>query len=445
MTTMGIDSISVKQFLSKPTSNASLAGFRIVFGALMIFSLIRFAAYGWIEELYISPDFHFTYYGFSWVQSFGNPGMYVLFGVCGLAAFAMMLGLYYRISSVLFFLSFAYIELIDKANYLNHYFFITVIAFLMMLLPAHKAWSLDVIRKPKLLQRTIPYWMVFVLILQLSITYFFAGVAKLNSDWLFEALPLKIWLPTHAEMPIVGSLLSQEWTAYVFSWFGAIYDLSIPFLLFWKRSRPWAYIAVIVFHVMTAMLFQIGVFPYVMILATLVFFSPQWFEKIFGLFSKTVQPKISTVPETNHSKLKYLLIGFFVLQFLIPFRYLMYPGKLFWNEEGYRFSWRVMLMEKAGAATFFVGNDTNGWSEIYNGDYLTRNQEKMMASQPDMLLEFAHYLKEIAEKEGGKLVEVKAEVYVSLNGENSRLFVDKNVNLSAQKRGFKHKDWILPY
>ncbi|MFT7114659.1 MAG: hypothetical protein ACI8P7_001446, partial [Candidatus Azotimanducaceae bacterium] len=200
-----------------------------------------------------------------------------------------------------------------------------------------------------------------------------------------------------------------------------------------------------VFHVMTAMLFQIGVFPYVMILATLVFFSPQWFEKIFGLFSKTVQPKISTVPETNHSKLKYLLIGFFVLQFLIPFRYLMYPGKLFWNEEGYRFSWRVMLMEKAGAATFFVGNDTNGWSEIYNGDYLTRNQEKMMASQPDMLLEFAHYLKEIAEKEGGKLVEVKAEVYVSLNGENSRLFVDKNVNLSAQKRGFKHKDWILPY
>jgi hypothetical protein len=34
--------------------------------------------------------------------------------------------------------------------------------------------------------------------------------------------------------------------------------------------------------------------------------------------------------------------------------YLCYPNELFWTEEGFRFSWRVMLMEKAGYATFKV-------------------------------------------------------------------------------------------
>ncbi len=437
---MGINA----NILHRPISIAGLAGFRMLFGALMVFSIIRFASYGWIQDLYIAPENYFTYYGFDWIQPLGNPGMYILFGICGLSALGIMLGCYYRLSSILFFLSFTYIELIDKTNYLNHYYFVSIIAFILLWLPAHRAYSIDVIRKPELKLQKIPRWMVLVIQLQLGLTYFFAGVAKLHPDWLFAAMPLKIWLPPHATLPIIGSLMTQEWTAYFFSWFGAIYDLSIPFLLFWKRSTKWAYLAVLAFHVMTAILFQIGVFPYVMIACTLVFFSPEFFERIFQRLFPTYQHG-QKVHQPSTLWLKRLLLVHFSIQLLLPFRYMLYPGNLFWTEQGYRFSWRVMLMEKAGSATFYVSDDQNRWSEIYNGDYLTKNQEKMMATQPDMILQFAHLLRDEAIQKGISEPKVKAEVYVTLNGERSRLFIDKDVNLAAEKQGLAPKKWILPH
>jgi len=55
---------------------------------------------------------------------------------------------------------------------------------------------------------------------------------------------------------------------------------------------------------------------------------------------------------TSNTMLKGILIPFFVIQIFFPWRYLLYPGELFWTEQGYRFSWRVMLMEKAGNSNF---------------------------------------------------------------------------------------------
>ena len=57
----------------------------------------------------------------------------------------------------------------------------------------------------------------------------------------------------------------------------------------------------------------------------------------------------------KYKKIKIITLSLIVfLQILLPFRYLIYEGELFWTEEGYRFSWRVMLMEKSGIATFTV-------------------------------------------------------------------------------------------
>jgi hypothetical protein len=50
---------------------------------------------------------------------------------------------------------------------------------------------------------------------------------------------------------------------------------------------------------------------------------------------------------TSVYKTKIVFISCFIaFQLLFPFRYLCYPNELFWTEEGFRFSWRVMLMEK---------------------------------------------------------------------------------------------------
>lgn len=437
-------------------SIAPLAVFRILFGGMMLASIIRFSLKGWIYTLYIKPVFYFSYYGFEWVKPLGNPGMYILFFIMALAALCLMLGLFYRFAAILFFITFTYVELIDKTNYLNHYYFVSIVAFLLILLPAGSYFSLDTFRKPSTRLTHIPRLFILILQLQLGLVYFFAGVAKLNADWLLQAMPLRIWLPAHTDFPLIGSLLDKVWVAYFFSWFGALYDLSIPFLLLFKKTRSLAYFFVIAFHLMTFFLFQIGMFPFIMIISTLIFFPENVHQRILEIIRKIVGPfksSVGVVTDKTYTfapfvkrSLTALLIVHFTLQVLIPFRYLLYPGKLFWTEQGYRFSWRVMLMEKAGKAFFYVTDgETKRSGETMMDHDLTVNQEKMMATQPDMILQYAHFLKDKYQALGIKDPQIRVECYVTLNGSGSRLFIDKTVDLTKEQEGFKPKDWILPF
>ncbi len=440
---------AIYTYLNKERSNAVLVVFRIVFGFMMLYSTLRFISMGWVNSFYIMPKYLFPFEGFYWLKALPATGMYVVFMLMVLSAAFILLGLYYRIASVVFFLSFTYVELLDKSNYLNHYYFVSLMAFIILFLPLHKRFSLDVYFNRVSAQRTTRNFYVLLPQFQLAVVYVFAGIAKLNYDWLINALPLKIWLPANAHLPFIGELLKYEWLAYAFSWCGALYDLFIVFFLFNARTRSIAYIFVIVFHILTRVLFPIGMFPFIMIASTLVFFSDDFHEKIIQKISNYLPEKISpfsgTIPNVNR-KLFYTFLLFALFQLLIPFRYLAYPGNLFWTEQGYRFSWRVMLMEKAGNATFYVEDVKSGKKiEINNRDFLTVNQEKMMSTQPDMMVQYAHYLKEYYEQKGLVNAKVYADVFVSLNGSGSKRFIDSSVDLSAEENNWKAKPWILEY
>jgi len=455
----------IKKYINNHISIAPLAVFRVLFGFIMLVSTIRFAVRGWIYDLYVAPQYYFSFYGFDWVQPLGDWGIYFLFSLICLSALCIMLGYYYRLAAVLFFLAFTYVELIDKTNYLNHYYFVSIISFLLIFVPANRSFSLDILRKPALQLKKVPAWTINIFKLQLGLVYFYAGLAKLNPEWLFDAMPLKIWLPANSHLPIIGSLLEYTATAYAFSWTGAIYDLTIVFFLLYKPTRIFAYVTVIIFHMLTLFLFQIGMFPYIMILSTLIFFSAEFHEKLIenakkwwerisfsrsnsSVLSRTQDHKTGrfTLSKSTNTAITVILGLHFILQLLIPLRFTLYPGNLFWNEQGYRFSWRVMLMEKAGYTTFHIYNpETDRRWELSNWKYLTKNQEKMMATQPDMILQFAHYLEEHYQKEEGiKDVEIRVESYVTLNGRKSSLLIDPEVDLTEIERGFKHKKWILP-
>lgn len=440
------------QQLEKPVYSASLAVFRMLFGFMLLFSTIRFWLKGWIEELYIKPGFFFSYYGFEWVKPLGQ-NTYLLFITCGVAALFFALGLFYRIAAVLLFLSFTYIELMDKTNYLNHYYFVSLVLFLMIWLPAHVNLSIDSIRKPKLRKRYIPLWTVGSIRLMMAIVYIYAGLAKLNSDWLLEAMPLRLWLPANNDMPVIGPLFNHLWVAYFFSWFGAFYDLFIAFFLLNKKTRPYAYATVVIFHLMTAALFPIGVFPYVMIVSALVFFESEKADKFVRMMKERWPFIPATDNETNftfaprlHKPIVILFVTFFAIQLLMPWRHLLNKGELFWTEEGYRFSWRVMLMEKMGYAQFVVVDAGCGTRvEVNNNEFLTRNQEKMMATQPDFILQYAKLLHTHYSKQGMNEPEVYGTVYVALNGRRSRPYIDENVNLAKQTDTWKHKKWIQDF
>ena len=442
----------IKTYLQQPLDAAPLAFFRMGFGFMLVFAVLRFWANGWIESLYLEPAFHFSYYGFSWVAVPPAWATYGLFFLCGLSAFSLALGYRSRLSALLLFLSFTYIELLDKTTYLNHYYFVSLIAFLLIWLPAGRYFSIDAMRCGAWGRQYVPRYTIGALRLMVGIVYCYAGLAKLNSDWLVEAMPLKIWLMAKSELPLIGDLLQQEWVHYAFSWAGAVFDLFIPFLLLFGPTRIWAYLAVIVFHVLTRVLFPIGIFPFVMILAAAVYFPAdtqrKWLSAISRLFSK---PKWLTTNDHLWTPLRpqLLAIGlglFFTFQLLFPFRYLLKPGELFWHEDGYRFSWRVMLMEKAGYANFKVVDPATGQRfYVDNTDFLTPFQEKQMSTQTDFIVEYAHYLEEHYQQQGIADPEIYVESYVALNGRLSRPYVNPDIDLTEVERTFAPAEILLPF
>lgn len=444
---------SIEKYLNKYSEASTLAFFRLAFGLMMLCSILRFLSYGWVEKLYIKPLFHFTFYGFGWVKPLGNY-TYLLFFICGLAAFFVAIGYKYKIAIITFFLSFTYIELMDKTTYLNHYYFVSVVSFVLIFLPANAYFSVDAHKKNSIAFQRIPQWTTDILKLILGIVYCYAGLAKLNSDWLLEAMPLKMWLPSNAGLPF-GEILNKNWVHYAFSWFGLLYDLTIPFFLLYRRTRLVAFAFVVVFHVMTRILFPIGMFPFIMIISTLLFFDSSFHHYVLNKIAQLLKIK-KTFFDNGKTKLQeftaltkakfMLLTGFMVFQLLFPFRYLLYPGELFWTEEGYRFSWRVMLMEKAGY-TIFVVKDSKTGKEIHvnNSQFLTPIQEKQMSFQPDFILEYAHLLHDYYQNLGYNDPEVRAESYVALNGRLNQPYIDTKINLAKENESFKHKTWILPF
>ena len=447
----------IQEELFDEVSIAPLVFFRIGFGLLMLISLIRFWYNGWIEKLYIEPKLFFSYYGFEWVKPLGEQ-TYLIFILCGLSCVLITLGYKYRLAIILFFLSFTYIELMDKTTYLNHYYFVSLISFLMIFLPLNKSFSLDSYFKKQAFTQ-VPAWCVLTIKLSLSVVYFYAGLAKANSDWLMRAMPLKIWITSKYDLPIIGDLFSdQVWFHYFLSWSGMFYDLAIPFLLFYRPTRKLAFFLVVVFHLLTRYLFPIGMFPYIMIFSTIIFFESKFHLKIISWLSVLLRNVLllnQSKKAINHRCFRpkfqkgivWMFVLFFTIQVLLPFRNVLYPGEFFGTEQGCRFSCRVRLIEKMGSTTFKIVNGKTGdFFMVNNSDFLTSFQEKQMAFQPDFILQYAHYLGDHFSSQGHQNVEVYAESFVALNGRPSQRYVDPNVDLYKEKESlFKHKEWLLPF
>src|SRR5262249_9978442 len=122
----------------------------------------------------------------------------------------------------------------------------------------------------------VPAWTVWLLRFQLGVVYVFGAVAKLNPDWLLHAQPLRIWLGANADLPIIGYWVEQPWLAYACAYAGLLFAACVVPVLVGRRTRSAAFAAVIAFHVLTALLFPIGMFPWIMMALTPVFFDPSW-------------------------------------------------------------------------------------------------------------------------------------------------------------------------
>ncbi len=424
---------------------ASGAVFRIGFGIVGVVLVVRFIGRGWIESLLIEPPYHYPYPGFDWVRVWPEPWMQVHFLVIGVAALGIVFGYRYRLAAGLFAISLGYVELIDRTLYLNHYYWVVLTAAVMVFLPLNSTYSVDAARGRVANPGWYPSWVVWALRFQVGMVYFFAGVAKLNGDWLLRAEPLSTWLPARSELWLIGPILTVPVTAYVLSWAGAFFDLTIVGWLSWRRTRPVAYIALVSFHTLTWLMFpSIGLFPLLMSLSALVFFDPGWPEPFLplkgGVPAKPGRGEFlpparaasvggSTPKGGGGLRPAWVGVGalYLLLMVFIPLRHHLIPGDVKWTGEGYLGSWQVMLSEKSASADFIVTDPDSGDSwRVPPPDYLSERQVMVMATDPVMIRQTARLI--AADLGGG--VEVAADVRLSFNGRANRQFTNPEVVIS---------------
>jgi vitamin K-dependent gamma-carboxylase len=254
---------------------SSLVFMRVAFGLIMLVECWRFWTHGWIERHYIAPQFFFKYYGFGWVEPWPGDGMYWHFAALAVLSVLIMAGALYRLSAVLFFFAFTYVFLLDQARYLNHFYLVILIALLMIVVPAHRAWSVDAAVKPALRSATVPAWSVWLFRLQFEIIYIFAGIVKINADWL-RLEPMGMWLGARDDWMLIGPLFNQDWVVAIAA-YGAIviHIVGAPLLLV-RATRGYVMALYFAFHLANHFLFSIGIFPWVAMAGTLMFLEPDW-------------------------------------------------------------------------------------------------------------------------------------------------------------------------
>jgi len=439
---------SIWSCLFAPVDIASLVFFRIAFGLIMLWQVWLFFEHNWIKRYWMDTTFHFTYWGFDWVRPWTGDGMYLHILVLGFLAVCITLGLWYRISATLFFLGFTYVFLLEQTRYLNHFYLICLISFLMIFIPVNRVLSIDSWRRPHIRSDTVPAWTLWLLRAQIGIVYFYSGLAKLNSDWL-HGMPMRMWLEALANYPLIGPIFSKEWAGYLFSYGGLLFDLMVVPLLLWKRTRWFAFVAAIMFHLLNAIIFQIGIFPWFMIAATLLFFPPDW-PRLGGRWwsaSKHMKYELtSKTPLRLRQRITVILIGIYlVVQLLVPFRHFLYPGNVSWTGEGKYLSWRMLLNNKVATIRILATDPVSKriW-EVPTANHLTRKQLIWMSDEPELILQFSHYIANELRKQGYEQIEIRAIVTASLNYRSPQLLISPSVNLAAEEQSLFPAKWIIP-
>jgi len=279
--------------------------------------------------------------------------------------------------------------------------------------------------------------------------------SKLNRDWLFRAEPLRTWMADKTDFPLIGSFFQEEWAVLSFNYSSVLLDLLIvPFLL-WRKTRWYAIGIAISFHLLNSQLFNIGIFPWFMIAATLLFLSPDWPRRALSYFLKKRNVDTTKAHKqgiyashkwsSRQRTIIILLMIYFIVQLGVPLRHYLYPGNNQWTGEGAHFSWHMRLNIKASAPMeFHVIVPASGETfQVYPKD-ITTWQSSKMHNRPDMILMYSHHMADVFSEQGYGEVEVRVKTLMSLNGREPQQLIDPTVDLAAQPRTLLPATWILP-
>jgi vitamin K-dependent gamma-carboxylase len=396
---------------------------------------------------YLAAPHHFTYL-LAPLPDLSAPVLYALYAAVIAAGLAVAAGWHYRTAAVVLCIGCWWLFLLDSTTYINHHYLFCLVAGLLVAVPAHRATSLDVRAGRVAPATTAPGWTRYLLLGQLGLVYFFAGLAKLNPDWL-AARPLTVWLARKGGWWLVGPLLMQPWLPWLMSYAGLLFDLLVVPFLAWRRSRPWAYGAAAFFHLSNVVVFGLGTFPWFSLLMTALFFDPDFPRRLPGAVGRWFRqhissPAIATVAPPSLAWQRTLVAGltlYAAVQVAVPLRHFLYPGTTHWTEQGHKFAWHMMLRDKHSTARFRV-RLADGRDEIADLSKIIDPSQYHFADHPDCLLRVAHWLAADYYTRGQPLAAVFVDSEVSLNGRPAQPLIAPNVNLLRYKPTLRPATWL---
>jgi vitamin K-dependent gamma-carboxylase len=432
----------MKQRLFLQIDNAPLIIFRIFLGFLLACETFGAIATGWVKSNLVDPTYTFSHIGMEWLQPLPGYGMYFYFIAMGILGLLVMIGYKYRWSIGLYTLLWAGAYFMQKTSYNNHYYLLLLVCLIMLFLPANRYASIDAKLNPSIKKGTMPAWCSWVMIVQISIVYFYATLAKFYPGWLDGTFVYNL-LNHLVTNPTLNDIMTQKWFYLFITYSGMVFDLLVVPLMLFKRTRTIAFIASIIFHIFNSITLQIGIFPFFALSFAVFFFPPDSIRKTF-LKKKPVAEDAGQPTDEGKNILLYFFVPYLIIQLLLPLRHYLIKGDVLLTEEGHRLSWRMMLRSRGGSTTFRVIDKATGKSLpflVYKA--FTHKQVSSMETKPDMIWQAAQYIHRQFELQGVD-VAVYADTRVAINNGPYFTLIDPKTDLAAAKWDyFFHCEWIL--
>lgn len=429
---------------------ASLAAVRIAMGLLVAIDALRKGQSFFYPSGGVLP-FRFRYQFFHWVQEAPELSVYLPY-VLAISGIALAIGFLFRFSSVLCLLLVTYGFLLQPENYLNHYYMLIIALFLLSISPAHKSFSIDRFLFFSRSDTSAPRIYLLLFKIQIEIILIYAGLVKINADWL-QLEPLRTWLLRREDMAFLGSLWQSDFIVAIGAYGIIILHIVGAPLLFFRQTRLAVFLIYCVFHIANHFVFNIGIFPWMTIACTTIFFSADWPRRALGklwpgLASTPLNPQpIRVEPQSFGNRILLAFCACWLLfQALFPLRHVLYPGWVEWTNEGHRFSWRMKLTDRSSTgvllAAYIPEQKTVHIPMLTK--YMSPRQYTRISMYPDLVQQLAW---QIARKYKDKLqvgeVQVFAYVPMTMNNRRAALVIDPTVDLAATRSSIWHDLWLM--
>ncbi len=427
--------------LNHPKASAGLGVFRILFGIIMLWEIIYFYRVDLLDNFIFLPSTLFNYH-FLPLTPLSESTMQIMLAGMLISTILITLGLYFRWASVYLFFTLSYILLLDKGLYNNHLYLICLLLLILSFTNADAAFSISKKRQSSI----IPAWQYLIIQLHIAMVYFFGGIAKINPYWL-NMHPVREILEIRAKNSRL-ELLTSDFIEYFIMAGGLIFDLCIPFLLWYKKTRKVALVMAVLFNLSNAWIFRdINIFPFFMI-AALILFMDQERVLHFTQSINLTAPKNQLKPKMLSSLGAIVLIIYFAIHLYLPFRHFLFPGYVDWTGEGQYFAWRMKIQNREIEEMKFAIFDNNK-KEIHQVDpknFLNLSQYQQLSMHPDMVIQFAEFLKTAASKKMGiQNCMVKSKIKVTFNGSEPQYIFDPDIDLlQVSKNKIPIRDLINP-